>query len=315
MPLKLTSPDLEERFLPPENWVINHFTNPETTHEIYYRTAFIDNAKAILFCLPGLSEYGEKYIETTRHFNAEGFNVVVIDWAYQGLSSRFKDNPHKRHSDGYDADIADLFHLITQEIKSDLPHYMLAHSMGGHIGLRFLSQYRDIFTTASFSAPMIGIKSIRHLLPLHACLAPWIKRKSEYYVPGGHDWRAIDRNDMVSDIFSHDSVRKKVHNAWCEGNLSLQIGSPTLQWIDASMRSIKILQSKETLNKINIPVFLTLAGKEHLIDNKASRKAVQEIKQCKMIEIENSKHEILMEVDDIRDVFLNETLALFNSPS
>jgi lysophospholipase len=310
MATTLNIPDLEKRFLPPDNWRITSFTREN--REIFYRTAFIEAPKGIVFCLPGLSEFGEKYIETTRRLNTEGFNVVVIDWAYQGLSTRFKDNPHKRHSDGYDTDIADLHHLITQEIKSDLPHYMLAHSMGGHIGLRFLIHHQDIFNAASFSAPMVGIKSIRKLLPLQACLAPWIKRKNECYVPGGHDWHAIDRHDAVSDIFSHDRIRKRVHNAWCTTNPELQVGSPTLQWVLEGMNSIKTLQSPDTLQKINCPTFIAIAGKEKLVDNKATRTAVPHIPQCKMIELKNSKHEILMETDDIRDVFLTETLNLFS---
>ena len=121
-------PDLEEKYLPQSNWCVEKFHSPETGREIFYRTAFIEAAKAIIFILPGLSEYGEKYIETTRQLNEAGFNVAVMDWAYQGLSQRDSENPHKRQSDGVEKDIADLHHLITQEINTALPHFCLLYT-------------------------------------------------------------------------------------------------------------------------------------------------------------------------------------------
>lgn len=312
MAVKLTLPDLEERFLPPANWEIAHFVNPETTHEIYYRTAFIENAQATLFCLTGLSEYGEKYIEVARFFNAQGFNVIVIDWAYQGLSTRYYNNPHKRYSDGYEADISDLHYLITQHIKSDLPHYMLAHSMGGHIGLRFLSEYSNIFKAASFSTPMVGIKAFKLFPSLFYKISSALSRFHDSYIFGRNDWKPEDRNAKTKNIFSSDLIRNQVFNSWNVANENLRIGNVTYKWIYESLKSILLLNKKETLENINCPTLLSCASKEILVDNIAIKRASQIIPDAKFIDFENAKHEILMETDDIRDVFLNATLELFN---
>lgn len=309
--ISLNIPDLEERFLPPENWTIKNFINKKTNHQIFYRKAFIEKAKGTIIYLPGLSEFGEKYIETARFFNAHNFNILVIDWAYQGLSSRYKENRHKRHSDSYDADISDLNKLIQLETDRSLPLYMIGHSMGGHIGLRYLTENPTIFQAASFSAPMIGIRIFRQTRYLAQKILKLFKKCHDCYVPNGKNWDANMRHDK-NNIFSHDPIRSKIHNEWCIKNPDLQIGSPTIRWIYESLKSIQILQKKENLKKIKIPLLLFYADKEVLVDNKAIIKSAQHISQADSIRLESSKHEILMETDNIRNIFLEKTISLFN---
>ncbi len=315
MSFNLTLPDLEKRFLPPKNWKIKSFTNPETGHNIAYRTAFIDNAKAIVFCLPGLSEYSEKYIETTRFLNDHGYNIVVIDWAYQGLSTRFKENNHKRHSDGYEADLSDLHYLIKQEINSTLPHYMLVHSMGGHIGLRYMSEHPNIIQAASITAPMININALKYLCGTTKNIFSILTPIHTKYIVGGHDWSAKNRTNDGKDIFSSDLNRDQVHNAWCIKNPDLQVGSPTYKWLAETLKSICTLKAKETLQRIKVPLLVAYAGQEALIDNKAIKNTVNIMHNAELLNFENAKHEILMETDDVRDVFLKKTLELFKQSS
>ncbi len=312
MAFELIQPDLEKCFLPPSNWQIKSFINPETNHRISYRTAFIDNAEATLIILPGLSEFSEKYIETTHFFNKQSYNVVVIDWAYQGLSIRHSKNKHKRHSDGYDSDISDLHYLITQKIKNNLPHYMLAHSMGGHIGLRYLAENPNSFKAASFSAPMLGIEGLKHGHSLYLFLLKYFTRIENAYVPGGHNWKKEDRHNFINSIFSSDKTRNQVHNAWCLSNPSLQIGSPTFKWIKESLLSISLLKEPNVLNRIKTLVLLAIAEKEKIVQNKEIKNASEHIPDNKLLVLDQSQHEILMETDSIRDKFLEETLKLFN---
>lgn len=164
-----TLPDFEERFLPSENWEVDNFINPETDHKIYYSQALIKAPKGSVICLPGLSEFSEKYIETAKFFNVQGYNFFVIDWAFQGRSTRLDSNPNKRHSHGYETDVSDIDYFLTKVIKTNTDLYMLAHSMGGHIGLRYLATHNHNFKAASFSTPMLGIKSLRYFPCCLAC--------------------------------------------------------------------------------------------------------------------------------------------------
>ncbi len=311
MSYMLTLPTIEQRFLPPKNWRVDSFHSQH--REIFYRTAFIDAPKDIVYILPGLSEFGEKYIETTRDLNAKGFDVVVIDWAYQGLSHRYSSNRHKRSSDGITLDVMDLHTLITSQINAPLPHLMLAHSMGGNIGLRYLEKYPARFKAASFSAPMLGIAGICTFTKLTRLLLKLLTPFKNSYVPGGHDWSALDRHDILNNVFSHDKLRCEVHNAWMAANPDLQVGNATYRWLDHSLRSISFLAKQKTLRSIHTPLVLGLAEKDTVVDNKAIIHAAAFLPNAHLEFLNGSGHEILMEGDEIRDRFMDETLKLFGN--
>ncbi len=259
--------------------------------------------------MPGLSEFTEKYIETAKFFNEQGYNFYVIDWAYQGRSTRFQGNPNKRYSDGYDSDISDISYFMNDVLKTNTDFYMLGHSMGGHIGLRYLATQNHNFKAASFSAPMIGIKDLRFFPCWMACIFNSLKTK---YVPGGKDWFEEARKSDGTDIFSSDPARDKIHQAWSKANPELRVGNATFKWLCESLRSIRFLKKKSTLSKVSTPVLFAYSGNDALVDNRTIIKAARKIKSAKVLKLKNAKHEILMETDDIRDAFLNKTLEIFN---
>lgn len=305
-----TLPDLEERFLPPAEWQQSEFHNKNTEHKITYSPLPHQAEEAVIVILPGLSEFGEKYIETAKELSKEGFSLYVIDWAYQGRSTRLTNHPHRRHSDGYDTDISDLDYLITNIITTDKPIFLLGHSMGAHIGLRYLIEHPQKITAASFTAPMISPLAFRYISGLYNLILKFMPDKMlKQYVPGGSDWHMQSRKNDGNDIFSSDPIRDEVHNKWSEHDPELQVGNPTYQWIKETLASIAKL--KENYHRITIPVLLALAENEQLIDNNEIIKAHQKIKSSNLLRLPNAKHEILMETDDLRSKFLSETLKLF----
>lgn len=303
--------DLEERFTPPANWRHESFTNPETGHNIHYRTANVDEPHGTIICLPGLSEFGEKYIEEARFFNQQGFNFVVIDWAYQGLSTRFNENIHKRHSDGYETDLSDL-NMMIEQIKSSTPLLMLGHSMGGHIGLRYMAENPYVFKSASLSAPMLGINILKAWTGLASTIVGNLKYIHESYLPSGKDWQENKRTDPKLNFFTNDPIRGKIHNAWCIANPQLKIGDPTYGWLNESLKSITKLITPETLSRIIVPVFIGYADQEKIVDNDAILKALPLIPNAEGLLLNNAKHEIMKEKNIVRNEFLDRTLRVFN---
>ena len=312
--MEYTLPNLEERFLPPQNWQSDSFFNSETNHKIHYYSVSCETTslKGCVVILPGLSEFGEKYIETAKFFTERSYNTYIIDWAYQGHSIRLKENPHKRHSDGYETDISDLHYLISNIIKTDDPLYMLAHSMGGNIGLRYLLNYTEMFDAASLSAPMFGILDLKHREGLVKSILSLLKKKYTSYIPGGKDWNEEARSSDGKDIFSYDPIRDQIHNAWCLADPRLQVGNPTLGWVYESLKSIDILKTPQKLQKVIIPILLAYASDEKIIDNKSIKKLAGRLPNSHLLELQNARHEILMETDAVRNKFLNKTLEIFN---
>src|SRR5690606_827125 len=139
------------------------FFNAKTGHRIHYAAVSPAAPRAAVVILQGLSEFTEKYCELARGMLARGLAVWTFDWAYQGRSSRLNKHPMRRHSDGFEADIDDLHKLIGDHIlpaAQGRKLVMIGHSMGGHIGLRYLARHDGIFSAAAFSAPMLGIAQV-----------------------------------------------------------------------------------------------------------------------------------------------------------
>jgi lysophospholipase len=302
-------PDLEPCFLPPEGWRSDSFENPETGHFIHYNYWLDETDRACIAILPGLSEFGEKYIETARFFKKHGFGLYVIDWAFQGRSTRFEGNRQKRHSDGYETDLSDLDYLMTRIIGKEKPLYVLGHSMGGHLGLRYLAQHPGRVKAAAFSAPMVDIQALHYGRPFFKRLLDFCCRFDSAYVPGGKDWHEEARRNDGTDIFSSDPVRDGIHFAWSKADPQLQVGNPTLKWVYETLQSVNALEDE--VENITIPVLLGAAGQERLVDNKEMYEAAEKMPYAQIIRFPTAKHEILMETDDIRDAFLNEALNLF----
>ena len=301
-------PTLEDRFLPPSEWRSDTFTNPNTAHKIYYNFALPTAPKAIILMLPGLSEFGEKYAELARECLEKNYGFYVIDWAYQGRSTRHTQNPHKRHSDGYDADLSDLDYFIKNIIKTEAPLMMLAHSMGGNIGLRYLSEYSNTIKAAGFSAPMLGIQDLRYTGALLEPLLKIVPCFHEYYIPNGKNWSETARPHGGEGVFSSDPKRRKIHNAFCLSDPALQVGNVTIKWVYESLKSIRILKKK--IPSIETPLLVALAGQEKLVDNAAIEKTMATVENVTLLQLPHAKHEILVECDESRNTFLEAFFEL-----
>jgi lysophospholipase len=93
---------------------------------------------AVVF--PGRTEFIEKYGRVVGRLRAFGLSVAVIDWRGQGLSARNPAAPHLGHVEDfrhYQHDVAALLaHPEVERLPG--PRHLVAHSMGGCIGLRTL---------------------------------------------------------------------------------------------------------------------------------------------------------------------------------
>lgn len=311
-------PRLEERFLEPEGWRWHSFEREE--RRIHFGCVFPEDGKpdAIVVCLPGLSEYCEKYFEVARDCLKRNLAFWVIDWMGQGYSDRYFDGSQKRHSYGFQHDVDDLHDFILGYIKHSsvrtdqgrIPLAMLGHSMGGNIGLHYLAQHPDVFECAAFTTPLLGVKALKDIPypDFTTKIANLLLGKR--YVPGGGDWDEGIRANADCEEFSHDPIRRNVHNAWCITDPKLQIGSPTFAWLYHAHQSCLKLQDPATLSKIETPCLLGISGQDTLIDNDAILRAQKDLMHSETIEFAHSGHEVLMETDDIRGVFLDKFYTL-----
>lgn len=296
---------LPPRFLAPEGWSDHFFVNEKTNHKIRYGFAMPKGElKAIVVALPGLSEFCEKYYETAHDMLDRGYGFFCIDWHYQGQSGRFAGFPQRRHSDGFDTDIEDFALWINDHVipkAENVPLLMLAHSMGGMIGLRYLSEHAGVFDAAAFSAPYLGIFGISKLEWLTAQILSRLPYLHDQYVPAGTDWFELKPRINLSS----DPLRDKIHGAWSKSNEALRLGEPTLRWVGESFKSFDRIREPGYLEKITIPVLFGAAQLETVVDNGEIRKAASRIPGATLLDIPGGRHEILMETDERRGLFLS----------
>lgn len=307
---------LPERFLAPKGWRTGFFVNNETGHRISYGSVFPQRAQpptAIIVCLGGLSEFAEKYFEVAHDMLDRGYAFWFIEWQYQGRSGRMEPFPQRRHSDGFDTDVSDLHKFIADYVKPSavhpdcgrIPLVMLAHSMGGNIGLNFLIQHPKFFDAAALSAPFLGIYDFKWPMRLlAAAIAPLLPFVGKKYVFQGTDWSETARTGDDNIIFSSDAVRNTVHRYWSLKDPQLRIGSVTFSWVIQALKSCASLTKPGALNAIKIPILIAVAGDDKIVDNQVLRAVASRLPQGRILEIDGSRHEILMEIDEYRDVFL-----------
>ncbi len=307
-------PDLEERFTEPPGWRWHSFERKG--RRIRFGTVSPQGTvpKATIVCLPGLSEFCEKYFEIARDLVAKNYAFWVIDWAGQGKSSRPLSNPLKRHSYGFDDDIEDfhdfidsyVWHASVDPKTGRIPLVMLAHSMGGNIGLRYLQHYPQAFKCAGFSAPMIGIHALQSLpKPLAMALARTLNTALGKSFTSGHGRASRKQNQVfANNVLTSDPIRFTLMERWMNFDPELRIGDVTFGWVYQALKSCYKVQNPDFLKSIETPCLLGYAEHESITDNAATLKAAKILPKATPLELQGSQHEILMERDEIRNVFL-----------
>ena len=137
-------PALDERFLPPRDFVWGSFTASDGAVLRWGHLPVpesIREARAACVIAVGFGEFIEKHFETMRDLAARGIAVWCLDWRGQGRSirpSRFPTRPRARN---FNRDAEDLAEFTRAYLPPGLPRLLVAHSMGGAIALVCLRRH------------------------------------------------------------------------------------------------------------------------------------------------------------------------------
>lgn len=256
--------------------------------------------------LTGRTEFIEKYFEVIGDLMQRGYAVATLDWRGQGLSDRQLENPHKGHVDDFDLYVADLRQAFEEFIAPvcPSPYRMIAHSMGGTIGLLYLHKYPDTFANAMFSAPMWGVgNSLRAPLWIRglSVLANGLGKGDRYLPFNPGDYGAVDLDFQKAHTSDESRFYRCVNQVAAEPRLEL--GSPTVGWLGAALRVIDRLHGKGFVERIETPVWVCTGGADTRVSAKAQAQIAERLPQGGQIVITGARHEMLMERDELRDFF------------
>lgn len=258
-------------------------------------------ARGSVIVAPGRTEFIEKYFEVIRELQARGFAVFCIDWRGQGLSGREVENSLKGHFVSFDDPVNDLstaLKLLADRLPR--PYIGLAHSMGGAIMLRALMTRRIELDAVAFSAPMFGIAGLTDVAKKYARFMVSLGAGGNFAPSVEKKWK---RENFKKNPVTHDKPR---HDR-CQGLIAeeprLALAGPTNGWVAAASDATEAFRNPGAFAHVRIPVLIATAGEEQLVDNVSHDVVAHELPDVRHITIEGAKHEILMEVDPIRNQF------------
>ncbi len=263
-----------------------------------------DRGTVLLF--PGRTEYVEKYGPAAAEFRARGLATASIDWRGQGLSNRPFPDRRKGHVSRFAEYQIDVAAMTEAVCDRDLPRprYLLAHSMGGCIGLRSLIDGLDV-RAAVFSAPMWGIAIQRPLRPVAWALA-WAARTAKFehwYTPGTGSRNYVqevpfERNHLTTDKQMYAFMQNQIAS-----HPDLALGGPSLQWLHEALSEC---HSLARMSSPKTPAVTLLGDDDHVIDTDRVHLRMDRWPSGRLVMIQGAKHEPMMESCHRRNMFYKE---------
>jgi len=269
-------------------------------------------ARGTVLLFPGRTEYIEKYGRVIGELVAEQWAVALLDWRGQGLSDRLDDDTRLGHVVDFIDYQRDLAVLLTwiEGIDMPGPRVLLAHSMGGCIGLRALVDGLAV-ERAVFSAPMWGIQMPSYARPLTYMIPPMARllKKETVFAPGTKPTSylvdtAFDENMLTTDP---DTFAWLCTHVTAEPQFAL--GGPSVQWVGSATLELNRLLSAP---KPSTPCLTFVGTNEQIVSVEAMERYHSNWPSGELRVVEGARHEMMMEAPDIRQRFMSESLSFLS---
>jgi lysophospholipase len=305
-----TGPSPQTRFDRPPGWAWGTFENASGARLRYGYSEPAKGRRGRIVLLPGFREFGEKYYETIRDLLDLDYAVWQLDWYGQGGSDRHFVNSQKIGAASLESGVADLRGFVTGVLPSDprTPVFLVAHSTGGLLVLRYLHDHPGTVTAAVMSAPLFA--------PYTGGVPMWLARGlvrlgvllglGTRYVPGAGDWRNKGHAALGNPRTTHDPERGSLQNHWMHAHPRLRMGGLTFGWLDAAFRLTAESTRASYLRAVSTPILIGSAGEDTLVRSDAHRRAAAFLPNAELVSFPRARHELFMEGDGVRDRWLAE---------
>ena len=270
-----------------------------------------ENTRGTVLLFPGRTEYIEKYGRTAADLALRGYDTFCVDWRCQGLADRLSSDPllgHVGKFSDYQRDVQAMLNAA-QSLDLPQPFFLLAHSMGGCIGLRALHLNLPV-SAAAFSGPMWGIAmsaTSRLFASISARLAVFTGRGARFAPTTGPQTYVLaapfEDNQLTTDRGMWDYM---VHQAKTHPELTL--GGPSITWFHEAVNECAALTRAAPPD---YPVLCMLGAQERIVDPRPVHDIMGRWKNPRFEVVPGAEHEILMERPDIRAGFLAAADTLF----
>ena len=271
------------------------------------------DAKGTVLIFPGRTEFVEKYGGTAQALQDRGYASLSIDWRGQGIADRMTPNRSIGHVDeftDYQHDVNAVMDYARQ-MNLPRPYFVIAHSMGGCIGLRSVVEGLDI-QGVMFSAPMWGVQMAPPLRPVAWGLSAMSTPLGfdQALAPGQFEEGYVLRAPFEENTLTNDSGIWKMLRVQLETHPDLGLGGPSLRWLNQSLREMYQLS---TVPSPSLPCLTFLGTEEAIVDPLRIRNRMGDWQQGVLRVIDGGRHEMLMDVPEMRNMLFDETASFFDA--
>ena len=253
---------------------------------LYYRAWEVPRPRSAIAVVHGLGEHGGRYETLARTLGVYGFSTFVLDLRGHGLSDGRRG--HVRRFEVFLQDVDRFRREIQGLIDIGSPMFLLGHSMGGLIALRYLEEFDTPFRGGIIVSPWLATA---HPVPRWKVtlagvlnrMLPAIPIKSN--IPPEH----LSRDPAVVREYRDDPL---VHS----------IVTPRL-FSEASIAMGLVLQRSD---RIRVPLMFALAGADRIVATPRSEAFARSLsaRDVQIHVYEDSYHEVFNDLD--RSLALND---------
>ena len=297
------------------------FKTDDNIDIVYFKHTCETNAKATVIIIHGMAEQAQRYDDFAGFLNKNGFNVYTYDQRGHGKTAgSIEKQGFFAEKDGWKKVTSDLMKMIkiVQTDSSDLPVFLLGHSMGTFVTRTFISDYDNtikgvILSGTTGSAGLLGkagilVTNIIMLFKKKNSPSPLMDNLSF-----GDFNKAFKPNRTKFDWLSRDNeqVDKYVEDPYCGAIFSVG-------FYNDMMRGLEYVNKTETANKVrkDLPLYLFSGDKDPVSKNGKQVKEVFEmyknagISDISMKLYEGARHETLNETN--KEEVYNDVLIWLN---
>jgi alpha-beta hydrolase superfamily lysophospholipase len=217
---------------------------------LYLRRHDVKDARAEVIISHGFGEHSGRYGALTEHLMAQGFSVTVYDHRGHGLSDGLPG-----HVESFTEYEEDLDHIVSAvRARSDASSvFLIAHSMGALVALRYVAKRGSRLAGAVISAPLIAVAM---QVPTHKIM---IARVGSRVAP-----RMRMDNEIDPSVLSRDP---EVGRAYISDPLVHRVVSA--RWFSEASRAMD--EVKEWAPQITLPILVMHGTEDRLASVDATR--------------------------------------------
>jgi lysophospholipase len=248
---------------------------------LHYRTWEVEDPQAALMVVHGLFEHGRRYEEFALYMASHGFATYVLDLRGHGASEGRRG--HVRSFDVLLQDVDRFRREVQGLVPVDVPLFLVGHSLGGLISLRYLEEYDTPFHGAILTSPWLGTAVE---VPRWQVLAANVLNR---ILPAFPFPFRLDPSDLSHDTDRNEDYRNdpEIHST-----ITPRLFTETSSAIEQALRRG---------DRVGVPALFLLAGADRIVDTARSLAFARSLPSDRIdIEVlEGQYHEVLQEKERI----------------